>query len=251
MRQHVGAGFRGFTLVELLVVIGIIAVLLSLLLPALGRVRAQGVRTECLSNLRQVLNATVMYAADNKGYYPYRGSEVNHTPQQVYTTSTLVTPPGGTPKWDLNEFFITRYIGKGAGNDPKSMRSKLMFCNGQLEARNPSTASYDREYITYQYFNYTPRDAGTWWQVTKPKIERQGRRGSNYALWGCLTLDNPAAASPLRWSHLGYTQRTLNSWKAMNAVYVNGSGGWSRDQEVEAYVRTSGNVLYYWPKPQP
>jgi len=58
---------RGFTLVELLVVIGIIALLVSILLPALNKAREDAKRVRCLSNERQLVMAWQMYASENKG----------------------------------------------------------------------------------------------------------------------------------------------------------------------------------------
>lgn len=59
---------RAFTLVELLVVIGIISLLISILLPALGRVRESAQTVKCLSNLRQIGIGIVQYANANDGY---------------------------------------------------------------------------------------------------------------------------------------------------------------------------------------
>ncbi len=67
------AGRRGFTLVELLVVVAIIALLVSILLPSLGRAKEQARMVSCMSNLRGLHLAFAYYTAENNNWWPAAG----------------------------------------------------------------------------------------------------------------------------------------------------------------------------------
>ena len=88
----------GFTLVELLVVIGIIAVLISILLPGLNAARRAADRVKCLSSMRSLGQAYFQYAVDNKGFWPVA--------QHLYTNSL-----GGAADKRWHDF-IGRYVVK-------------------------------------------------------------------------------------------------------------------------------------------
>src|SRR4051812_7787192 len=96
---------RGFTLVELLVVIGIIALLISILLPSLAAAREQGNAIKCLSNVRQLSHAFIMYTNENKGKLPYPTASRGAGPR---ITDWIYWQMGR----DINDSTVVRYLGK-------------------------------------------------------------------------------------------------------------------------------------------
>lgn len=98
--MHKANRVKGFTLVELLVVIGIIAVLIAILLPALNRARESGKRVQCLSNMRQLGLAMTMYQGENKGRFPHSGVE-RHAEDWVYWE----------PGRDRNQGVLVKFLG--------------------------------------------------------------------------------------------------------------------------------------------
>lgn len=82
-----------FSLVELLVVIGIIAALLGVLLPALSRARQQAVRVYCKSNMRTLMLAEMMYVNENNGQLPFCNWQPNVNKVRLYGSGWLFTAP--------------------------------------------------------------------------------------------------------------------------------------------------------------
>lgn len=119
---------RAFTLVELLVVIGIIALLVGILLPTLNRAREAASRTQCLSNMRSVYQLMKIYEVQYKGAVPMGvGAAASGTMVHAnnYFLSRRVT--AGDPHPDTN----VRYVGVGflfPANILKEGEGKIFYC---------------------------------------------------------------------------------------------------------------------------
>ncbi len=91
----------GFTLIELLVVIAIIAILASLLMPALARGKGKALQIKCMSNHRQLGLTWMLYHDDNDGKLPHNLRQNNSTPSWVDSTVH-----GDTPGWSDPNYLI-------------------------------------------------------------------------------------------------------------------------------------------------
>ena len=246
-----------FTLVELLVVIGVIAILVAMLLPALSRAREQANRIACASQQKQIYNALLMYAQEHKGWFP-RG-----------TWGTPVTMGGGA--------FMNNALG-GVETALKLHRCPSLVNEGYLETPFYSeTGTYgvypDCYYSTYLYvggYGYLdetlnpPRvqTDGLWWNGWAhysldpffsqyfdtrnglgpvPKLNSRGR-ASDVGILSDRMWPTPADGDTRKWadpvgfiypSHRNGRDRTEGG----NVTFVDGHTEWRAADQIQPRVR--------------
>jgi prepilin-type N-terminal cleavage/methylation domain-containing protein len=232
-----------FTLVELLVVIGIIGLLIAILLPTLSKARDQATRTQCASNLRQWGVALRAYAANNRNSFPYNGPPI------------LPDIPVGAHdiSWNssvVQDFFKTyliknRTLGQRSGEN-------ILFCPTQdwhREVQNDTTLTGGLVgffYMPHRYLynattnpsntmDYTP--AGNGW-VTKKKF---GEHDRNAPIASDMLQYNGSDKSWARYS--GHCRRNLPA--GGNFLFEDGHTVWHPVKEISLGATLGGWQCHY------
>jgi prepilin-type N-terminal cleavage/methylation domain-containing protein len=219
-----------FTLVELLVVIGIIAVLISILLPALNRVRSQALNTQCASNLRQIAVGSLAYATANHGYLPtrYRDPATFDYPFWSYFFNE------GSTRYQLGLLWEQKYLA-----DPR-----VFYCPGArahfdfdyysspMPFLSSSSFTYRAGYFYNMHFAFQqPGNTGSARLTAYPKVSKFPRNKS-------LALDMCCASAYT--THFGGTER-VPSW---NAVFIDGHVAMAKSKTIfdQMVARGAANI---------
>jgi len=246
---------KAFTLVELLVVIGIIAVLIAMLLPALKKAREAALSVNCLSNMRQCYIGFQMYMNDNNGLIPLRRTE------------------GGAEQFWPN-FLVGGHDGMGGDGHPKYVNPKVACCpvnfkyDEVTQDINGSNCSYglfdpiaQSEFMKIYFYD----GADFWTSTHKLWTERPGKLKSLgmtptrammladtiMGLGGWEQYMNGVWAAEANTSYAG-TIQTIHGERA-NVIFFDGHGESMTDKQMRydtdthvKYFRRSKNWTNYY-----
>lgn len=168
-----------FTLVELLVVIGIIAVLISILIPALSRARTSAISVQCMSNMKQVGAAALMYAQNFRGWYPPSQAEdpqgsqtdekfLDYTDNTAdrYVVSRLMATYAG---YKIPPYDATQTWAANVSNGYISPQTPIFYCPADDQPVRVGDPPFPENNLLY-YGNASGNDNGKlrYWWVANP-----------------------------------------------------------------------------------
>lgn len=207
-------GNKGFTLIELLVVISIIAILAAILFPVFAKARAKANSTVCLSNLKQVVLADLMYAEDWDGHFAPAGT-IDSTRWYSYPAQL----EGYITDWNLFEC-------------PARAGTNYQY------ARNTNVWVQLGAFLPYHSFKY-PSKIAMMWDAENTHAAIKGREMQGANAW---SPENPG--------NYGATYSNRHSG-GMNSSFVDGHAAWMSAKPLEDWweglEEGAEQLVYYYP----
>ncbi|MCE5340246.1 MAG: type II secretion system GspH family protein [Planctomycetaceae bacterium] len=251
----------GFTLVELLVVISIIAMLLAVLMPALGKAKASAVRVVCASNMKQTGLCMSMYISDNEyfptDYMPPRATDAGDLTQDYWQQKLIKYAKNGKV---LSDPYFEKMVSSGKTSVENITMEKLYgatnekvnwyywFCSGYAQSFGYNHRAFGCGGYASSGFRCYSRTGMGAADIKKPVLKvKQSSVRNPAGLFLALTNVSSFANSPYVGDYKErYHPKDFRHSGGVVILYADGHSGWKKIDSKEFELDSNGNPDSCW-----